>query len=68
MGAMALDPEQVGKQTAEQLIGGLENLKRGMLRDSDGSLESQIVAGQAAVETLKHLLGGLADDMGGGKT
>ncbi len=61
---MTMDPEELGRLMAERLVGGLEQLKR-EATDTHGSLESQIAAGQAAVEAMKQLLGPLADDLRG---
>jgi hypothetical protein len=57
---MDIDPELKGRVTAEALIQGLEHLKQDLAGDS---LESQLKAGQAAVEAMKKLLGGHTQDM-----
>jgi len=57
---MDLDPEARGRQMAEALFQGLEELKA----DFGGpSLDRQLLAGQAAVEAMKQLLGGISQDL-----
>ncbi|MDB5097286.1 MAG: hypothetical protein JWM80_1707 [Cyanobacteria bacterium RYN_339] len=58
-----MDPETQGKLTAEALVNGLEQLKQDLVARQGGSLEVQLQAGQAAVEAMKKLLGGLTDEM-----
>lgn len=57
---MEHDPEAYGRQMAEALVQGLEDLKSDF---AGPSLESQLAAGQAAVEAMKQLLGGLTKDI-----
>jgi hypothetical protein len=60
--AMPIDPEAQGRLMAEALVQGLENLKSDF---AGPSLESQLAAGQAAVEAMKQLLGGITRDLPG---
>lgn len=60
---MALDPESYGRDTAQTLVGGIEELKRELLGGGEASLEQQLQAGRVAVEALKQLLGGVTSDL-----
>ena len=62
---MSIDPEAYGKLQAEALVSGLEQLKHQLIAENDQSLASQLVAGQAAVEAMKQLLGGLTEGLDG---
>lgn len=56
------DPEAAGKAAAEALVAQLEALKR-QIGGPAASPTRQIVAGEAAVEALKQVLGGLTKEM-----
>jgi hypothetical protein len=63
--AISNDPEAFGRKTAELLVGGLEQLKTQLIDTGSGSLAEQLLAGQAAVEAMKRLLGDVTDDLMG---
>lgn len=56
---MTPDPEAAGKAMAEALVAQLEQLKAELHAGPGASPERRIVAGEAAVEALKQVLGGL---------